>query len=84
MAGEFPIIGVSTPMNMAGVMIHDKIIAHATASSGKNAKVRACKVALGILEGLAPFEYRLRFSCNCNLTKGTEKAELGEKIGTAI
>ena len=84
MAGEYPVIGVSTPINIAVVMIHDKIVVDATASSGKNAKVKACKAALGILEGLAPFEYRSRFFCSCEKEEGTGDTELGDKIGTAI
>lgn len=86
MATELPDIdvGALTAMNVAVVMIHDKIIADATASSGKNAKVKACQVALRMLDGLAPFEYRSQFCCNCDASNEEHRASLGEAIGTAI
>lgn len=69
MANELPSpspasAGFPAPI-VAVVMIHDEIVANASASSGKNAKVRASEKALGLLDGLAPFEFRRRFACNC-------------------
>ena len=84
MANEITAADGSTPINVAVVMIHEEIIADATASSGKNAKVKACKVALEVLDGLAPFEYRSRYGCDCVKVAGDEESKLKENIGTAI
>lgn len=65
---------------VAGVMIHDVVVADATASSGKNAKVKASGNALKLLKGLAPFEFRARFGCDC---EGGKTMGL-EGIGSAI
>jgi endoribonuclease Dicer len=46
-------------------MIHNEVIAEGRGSSGRYAKVRASANALGILKGLAPFEFRERFGCDC-------------------
>lgn len=52
---------------MAAVMIHDEVIAHSKGKSGRYARLRAAKLALEKVEGLAPYEYRARFGCNCAL-----------------
>ena len=51
--------------SIAALLIHDDIVAEGQASSGKNAKVKASGNALKVLQGLAPFEYRARFRCDC-------------------
>ena len=66
MASEVPaIIPGGLPTAIAAVMIHDEIVAEGTASSGKNAKVKASSQALKLLQSLAPFEYRHTYKCNC-------------------
>ena len=74
----------STPLIVAVVMIHEEIMAHATASSGKYAKVKACKAALELLGGLAPFEYRAKYHCDCEKQLGEVKDGLDERVGTAV
>ena len=49
----------------AVVMIHLQIIADAESSSSKYAKIRASHRALEKLKGLAPWEFRKKFSCDC-------------------
>lgn len=67
-------------------MIHDEIIADATASSGKNAKVKASDKANRILEGMIPVVFRKRFACDCEGKTDDFPGELvvGTEIGSAI
>ncbi|KAH0547715.1 hypothetical protein FGG08_000205 [Glutinoglossum americanum] len=67
LAQEMPSIdGGTTPSQViAAVMVHDEVIAEGRASSGRYAKVRASANALELLKGLAPFEYRKQFGCDC-------------------
>lgn len=78
--------GLPAPI-VAVVMIHDEIITDASASSGKNAKVKASEKAVRLLEGLLPFEFRRRFGCDCE-GLGDEGASgevgLGGEGGSAI
>lgn len=70
---------------VAVVMIHDEIVANASASSGKNAKVRASEKALTLLDGLAPFEFRARFGCNCDgILDDNAGMAVGVEVGSAI
>ena len=75
MASDIPSIipGSNATTTIAAVMIHDDIMAEGEASSTKNAKIKASQNALESLRGLAPFEYRLRYRCDC------ETAAMGEE-----
>ena len=50
---------------LAAVIVHNEVIAKGMASSGRSAKVKASEKALTLLEGLAVFEFRERYSCDC-------------------
>ena len=63
---------------VAAVMIHDEIIAHSKGKSGRYAEVRAANNAVEKIEGLAPYEFRARFGCNC-----AKEAEVEETNGYA-
>lgn len=84
MASEVPAIipgGLSTAI--AAVMIHDEIVAEGTASSGKNAKVKASSQALKLLQNLAPFEYRHMYRCNCEGKEQDWVGKAGNGVGMA-
>lgn len=89
MANELPSpspasAGITAPI-VAVVMIHDEIIANASASSGKNAKVRASENALELLDGLVPFEFRRRFGCRCEgVLDDNAGIGVGVDVGSAI
>jgi endoribonuclease Dicer len=73
---EYP--GVK-PKVIAGLIIHKEVICHSDGESGRYAKLRASKKALEELEGLAPYQFRERFGCDCVPPKeGEEFADLTE------
>lgn len=84
MASEVPaIIPGGLPTAIAAVMIHDEIVAEGTASSGKNAKVKASSQALKLLQKLAPFEYRHTYGCTCEGKEQDWVGRVGDGVGMA-
>lgn len=84
MASEVPaIIPGGLPTAIAAVMIHDEIVAEGTASSGKNAKVKASSQALKLLQNLAPFEYRHTYGCDCEGKEQDWVGKAGDGVGMA-
>lgn len=71
------------PNVMSGLVIHDEVVCSSVAASGRYAKLAASKKALDLLHGLALFEYREKFGCDC---KAPDPDEVVEEIdvGTAI
>lgn len=77
---------------MSALVVHEKVVCHGVAASGRYAKLAASKNALSVLQGLAPFEFRSKFNCNCSWPEeggmeGVEKdgkVSLEEVMGTAI
>lgn len=84
MSEELPVLSPGSPPKViAGVMIHDKIVADGVAESGRYAKIKASSTALKLLQGLAPFEFRMKFGCDCKPSMNDEGKELSD-IGTNI
>ena len=65
----------------AAVMIHSRPVGEGLADSGKNAKVKASKEALKLLEGLSPVEFRKDHGCAC---RKIEDKPANDQFSTAI
>ena len=75
MADEIPSVDGLPPRNVAAVIIHDIVIAHGTASSSKNAKVKACLAANDLLRDLPIEVYREGYSCDCEEARVNQQAK---------
>ncbi|KAF2239938.1 hypothetical protein EV356DRAFT_438263 [Viridothelium virens] len=86
MAKDTPYDETRTSTCIAAVMIHENIIGKGTAASGKNAKVKASKDALTKIEGLARFEFRHKFKCDCSQTSAAKlgRGDVGGGQDTAV
>lgn len=67
MARELPSVGLENKDVVAVVMIHNEVIAHSKGKSGRYARIRVAQSATEMLEGLAPWEFRGKFGCDCHL-----------------
>ncbi|KAK3678102.1 Dicer-like protein 1 [Recurvomyces mirabilis] len=65
---------------VAAVMIHNDIVSHSRGKSGRYARMRAAHRAIEAVDGLAPFEFRGRFGCNCHLDKLQEEEGKAEAV----
>ncbi|KAI1770739.1 hypothetical protein F4818DRAFT_455509 [Hypoxylon cercidicola] len=54
------------PQVLCGVMIHGEVREHATASSGRYAKVAAAKKTMNALHAMTIDEYKHKFGCRCS------------------
>ena len=50
---------------IAGVVVHQTVVGKGVAKTSRVAKVHAANSAYDELYGMAPFEYRRRFECDC-------------------
>ena len=62
---------------VAVMMIHNEIVAYTKGKSGRYARPRVAKFALDAIKGLAPFEFRSKFACDCHVNIETSQAESG-------
>ena len=69
---------------LAAVMVHNSVIGQASAKTSRVAKIHAADGAYKELVGLAPFEFRHQYSCNCVAKEGLEAGEVQEYDDTAI
>lgn len=67
---------------IAGVMIHDKVIAEGRSSSIKYAKLKASVEALKLLDGLPSFKFREQCGCDCR--QAVEDVDRNGRTGTAV
>jgi endoribonuclease Dicer len=67
---------------LAAVIVHNEVVAKGVASSGRNAKVKASEKALTLLEGLAAFEFRKQYSCDCR--PEADGVPVGGESGDAV
>ncbi|KAI1377597.1 hypothetical protein F4677DRAFT_414896 [Hypoxylon crocopeplum] len=57
---------LSHPHVLCGVMIHGQVCEHATAASGRYAKIAAAKKIMPTLELMTVDEYKAKFGCKCS------------------
>ncbi|GIZ41243.1 hypothetical protein CKM354_000455600 [Cercospora kikuchii] len=80
MAKELPSIdGMERKDVIAVVMIHDRIMASSTGKSGRYARLRVANTALEKLDGLAPFDFRAKYGCDCKIDE-TGRVQLGQDL----
>ena len=84
MASEMDSIDGKSPRNLAGVVVHASIVADAHAAASRNAKISAAHKALNVLEGLAPYEFRANYGCDCGEKSSEEDDRNAELQDTAI
>ncbi|KAI1881337.1 hypothetical protein JX265_000163 [Neoarthrinium moseri] len=67
MVNEMPAAGgsLSEKQVVAAVLIHGQVRAHATASSGRYAKIAAAKKCMAMLDNMQVHEFKEQFGCNC-------------------
>ena len=79
---EVPGIDGRKPMVTSVVIVHDEVVASATAESSRYAKIAAARKAQELLNGLPLPEFRAKFGCGC---KGVDAGDLdGVERGTAV
>lgn len=66
---------------VAILIVHNKIVADASGTSSKYAKIRASKSALEKLKGLTPREFRRDYGCDCDGEIREWVGQDGEGIG---
>jgi len=89
MAQEVPLDAPGAKVKvMAALVVHDKVVCHGIAASGRYVKLSASKNALSLLQGLAPFEFRTKYGCACSkLEDGAMQGvqvDIQEAMGTAV
>ena len=81
MARELPSIGDSEKKDVvAVVMVHNEVVAYSKGKSGRYARLRAANLALDVVKGLAPYEFRAKFACDCSFKVGENSAQRVEAL----
>ena len=89
MAQEMPLDAPGAKVKVMGALVvHDKVVCHGIAASGRYAKLSASMNTLSLLQGLAPFEFRTKYGCACSkpedgATEGVQ-VDIQEAMGTAV
>lgn len=65
MADELPADTVNPVMALAGLVVHDQMVAEGHATSARYAKLKASLDAWDKLKGLTAFEFKKEFGCDC-------------------
>lgn len=71
----------STVTVAAGVMVHERVVAHAHRSSLRYARVGASRVALGLLKGMSREEFRSEYGCTCAVVEGEGEGVVQVPVG---
>jgi len=82
MADELPADNVNPAMALAGLIVHDEILARGQAQSVRYAKITASVIAWDMLKDLTPVEFKRKYGCECKATG--EKKKMDEVVGPVI
>jgi len=67
MADEIPSGDGNAAQAITGLMIHNEVIAGDVSKSVRYSKLRTALKAADELQGIAPYEFRRKFGCDCNV-----------------
>jgi len=82
MADELPADNVNPAMALAGLIVHDEMLASGQAQSARYAKIKASVTAWDILKGLTPAEFKMKYGCECRAIAVPKKMD--EVIGPVV
>lgn len=82
MADELPADNVNPAMALAGLIVHDEMLASGQAQSARYAKIKASIEAWDRLKGLSTAEFKARYGCDCNANGAPKKMD--ELVGAVI
>ncbi|KAB8342706.1 hypothetical protein FH972_022306 [Carpinus fangiana] len=80
MVQEMPTADGMATKALSGLLIHQAVVAKGHASAVRNAKTQAASDFLRQVEGIAPFEFRRRFQCDCKPLEG-KSGDIGGQAG---
>jgi len=82
MADELEADNVNPTMALAGLIVHDKMLASGQAQSARYAKIKASLSAWDMLKDLSPAEFKKKYGCDCKATGEAKKMD--EVVGTVL
>jgi len=82
MADELPADNVNPAMALAGLIVHEDILASGQVQSARYAKIKASVTAWDQLKNLTPAEFKKQFGCDCKGSGGPKKME--EVVGSVL
>lgn len=65
MASEMPSSDGMATKALAGLLVHNSVVSQGHAGAIKNAKTRAAGAFLKQADGIAPFQFRQIYKCDC-------------------
>jgi endoribonuclease Dicer len=82
MANEIPADNANPAMAIAGLLVHDQMIAEGRTTSSRYAKIKCAVAAVDKLQGLSAADFREQYGCDCKAA-GT-KHTMQDAIGVVI
>jgi endoribonuclease Dicer len=82
MADEMPADNANPAMAIAGLLVHDQMIAEGRTASARYAKVKCAAAAVEKLGGLTAAEFKKRYGCDC--MAAAKKTKIEDAIGVVV